>query len=212
MSITARGTLKRCLAKSEPLIISGRAGFPVADNGCRPAPRPFHPPPHPFARPAAIDTTRTPDISRRTCETGWPTAFGAADNSPGAETIVRHSCRQFTPMHGQWLSKAVHGETFPKGCPKTPRETELRRRRPRRRRNSAGQISYIQSCERPFPQGREWPLFYEKQNGIFMIWARNANRHRRGEAWIWQQTAMIGMSFALFALSDKSVPMIAEAL
>ncbi len=60
------------------------AGFPVADNDCRRTPRPFHRPPHPFARPAAIDMTRTPDISRRTCETDSPTAFGAADNLPGA--------------------------------------------------------------------------------------------------------------------------------
>ena len=148
-----------------PAVISGRAGFPVADNGCRPAPPPFHRPPHPFARPAAIDTTRTPDISRRTCETDSPTAFWAADNLPGVETIVRHSCPQFTPCLGHWLSKAVRSKTFQP------------------------------ACKRP----------------ILMIWARNANRHRRGEAWIWQQTAMIGMSFALFALSDKSVPMIAEA-
>jgi hypothetical protein len=69
------------------------AGFPVAGSGCRLAPRPFHRPPHPFARPAAIDTTRTPDISHQTCETDSPTAFGAADKLPGAETIVRHSSR-----------------------------------------------------------------------------------------------------------------------
>ena len=71
-----------------PAVISRRAGFPVADNGCRPAPRPFHRPPHPSARPAAIDTTRTPDISRRTCGTDSPTAFGAADDFPGVETII----------------------------------------------------------------------------------------------------------------------------
>jgi hypothetical protein len=27
---------------------------------------------------------------------------------PGAETIVRHSCPQFSPCFGQWLSKANH--------------------------------------------------------------------------------------------------------
>lgn len=96
--------------------ISGRAGFPVADNGCRPTPWPFHPPPHPFARPAAIATTRTPDISRRICETDSPTAFEAVDlprrseteagNLPGAETIVRHSCLHSFLGLGQWLSIA----------------------------------------------------------------------------------------------------------
>jgi hypothetical protein len=55
------------------------------------APRIFHRPPHPFKRPAAIDTPRTPDISRQTCESDSPLAFETADNLPGAETIVRHS-------------------------------------------------------------------------------------------------------------------------
>ena len=39
-------------------------------------------------------------------ETGWLTAFGAADNLPGAENSVQHSCPQFAPSLGQWLSRA----------------------------------------------------------------------------------------------------------
>ena len=60
--------------------------------------------PLPCATPAAIDTTRTPDISRRTCETDSPTAFGTADNLPGAETIARHSCRQIIKSKGTTAS------------------------------------------------------------------------------------------------------------
>ena len=78
--------------------ITSRAGFPFADNGCRPAPRIFHRPPHPFASPAGFDTTRTPGISHRTCETDCPPVFGAADNLPGAETTVRHSCPHRNPL------------------------------------------------------------------------------------------------------------------
>jgi hypothetical protein len=77
--------------------ITGRAEFPVANTGCRPAPRTFLRPPHPFARPTAIDTTRTPDISRRTCETGFQTAFGAERNLPSVETSVEHSFLHFVP-------------------------------------------------------------------------------------------------------------------
>jgi hypothetical protein len=60
------------------------AGFHVADSDCRPAPRPFRRIPHPSVPLAAVDTTRTPGISHRTCETDCPPVFGAADNLPGA--------------------------------------------------------------------------------------------------------------------------------
>jgi hypothetical protein len=41
-------------AKTRPQGLNGRGGFPVADSGCRPAPQPFHRPPHQFARTAVL--------------------------------------------------------------------------------------------------------------------------------------------------------------
>src|ERR1035441_378224 len=55
---------------------SERAGFSVANNGRRRAPRTFHRPPHSFARPAAIDTTHRPELhvelaKRAIRRSGW---------------------------------------------------------------------------------------------------------------------------------------------
>ena len=78
--------------------IISRAGLPVADSGCRPALWPSRRLPHPSVPQAAIDTTRTPGISHQTCETDCPPVFGAADNLPGAETIVRRSSPHRNPL------------------------------------------------------------------------------------------------------------------
>ncbi len=61
-----------------------------------------------FTNHLALETAAFEAGHREPPERAVSPAFGVADNLPGVETSVRHSCQHFTPMLGQRLSKPFH--------------------------------------------------------------------------------------------------------